>query len=325
MYAGGASIGRGLMQAAGVEDPEMAASNKLKAAAAQVQQQGLDPKTSAGMKAVADIIQQSGDTATAMKAMVVANQLAQNEAQLGKTKAETIKALRDPRDNLVQQVLTSGKYTPASVSAFKDSQNPADLVFIEPKAEMLDTGSKKEIGKAESLNTVLIKSNKDLDKYITDIEDNKLSIGLGASATKLYQGFTGTQNENTLRLESLKKFIERERNNILMAAKGTQTEGDAERALSQILSPTNWTSSNSMVNALKDLKQYKQDQVDANTTLINSLSGSRKVGAQQPAKPALTGKAIYSAVRNKKGWEDASDAEIESAIKSGKIKVGSIK
>lgn len=91
LYAAGKGLGRGLMQAAGVEDPEMAAANKLKAAAAQVQQQGLDPKTSAGMKAIADIIQQSGDTATAMKAMVVANQLEQNELAMGKTKAETSK------------------------------------------------------------------------------------------------------------------------------------------------------------------------------------------------------------------------------------------
>lgn len=89
LYAAGKGLGRGLMQVAGVEDPEMAAANKLKAAAAQVQQQGLDPKTSAGMKAIADIIQQSGDTATAMKAMVVANQLEQNEVGLNLKKAQT--------------------------------------------------------------------------------------------------------------------------------------------------------------------------------------------------------------------------------------------
>lgn len=95
LYAAGQGLGRGLMQAAGVEDPEMAASNKLKAAAAQVQQQGLDPKTSAGMKAIADLVQQSGDTATAMKAMVVANQMAQNEAQVGLTQAKTQKVVLD--------------------------------------------------------------------------------------------------------------------------------------------------------------------------------------------------------------------------------------
>ena len=98
-YAGAKTAGQGLMKMAGVEDPEQAAANKLKAAAAQVQQQGLDPKTSAGMKAIADIIQQSGDTATAMKAMVVANQLEQNEVGLNLKKAQTAQAYKKAEDD----------------------------------------------------------------------------------------------------------------------------------------------------------------------------------------------------------------------------------
>jgi hypothetical protein len=46
------------------------------------------------------------------------------------TQAQTTRALREPGMQSFERLLSSGKYTPASIAKFKDSQNPADLVLV---------------------------------------------------------------------------------------------------------------------------------------------------------------------------------------------------
>lgn len=90
-YAGMKQLGRGLMAATGTEDPEQAEANKVKAAVAQVQQQGINTQSSQGMKAVAQILNQQGDTALAFKATQVAQILEEKEASIGYKQAQTQK------------------------------------------------------------------------------------------------------------------------------------------------------------------------------------------------------------------------------------------
>lgn len=89
LYSAGRQLGKGLMKATGIEDPEMASANKVKAATAEVQQKGINTQTSQGMKAVAQLLNQQGESALAFKATQVAQLLEEKEASLGKTKAET--------------------------------------------------------------------------------------------------------------------------------------------------------------------------------------------------------------------------------------------
>jgi hypothetical protein len=79
--------------------------------------------------------------------------------------------------------------------------------------------------------------------------------------------------------------METERNNILMAAKGTQTEGDATRAMNQIIQSTDLNNQESVAQALKDLKSYKESQVVGNNAYIESLKGTRKLGGTTSAAP----------------------------------------
>lgn len=91
LYSAGRQLGKGLMKATGVEDPEMASANKVKSATAEVQQKGINTQTSQGMKAVAQLLNQQGESALAFKATQVAQLLEEKEATIGLKQAQTQK------------------------------------------------------------------------------------------------------------------------------------------------------------------------------------------------------------------------------------------
>lgn len=312
----------GLRSMLGQQTPE----ERIAALRQQVSQQ-FDVASPQGMLQAAQYLNQQGDSAGAQQLIMLAQQRAMNAQTLATGRAQELKALREP-DAGVSQLIA--KSTPESVAKYKQSGNVADLV-VRDEGGKLSEGTIKEISTTEKNNRVLTNTNKILDKYITDIDEGKLNLGWGSLTAAGVQSLgVGKVSENTQQIKNLKKFVEQERNNILMAAKGTQTEGDAERALNQILSTTDWTSNTSMSNALKNLKEYKNSQIDANNVYIQNLSStSRKLGtpsaapgAATPAPAASPNAGYYAAVRNNPGWANATDKEIDDAIAAGTIKVG---
>lgn len=310
IYQGSAGIGRGINQLLG-GDAELNKATKVRELASQ-----FDMTSADGLRQFAQAVSPFAPD-VAQQAIKRSDEMTTTGLQQTKLIAEAVRAAREPGQINMQQLLSSGKYTPASVAKYKETGNPADLVAT---GEKLEASTMKEIATAEKNNSILTKTNTTLDDYINKVENNKIIFNIGRNILSWTQRQTGTQDQNTLDQLSLKKFLENERNNILLAAKGTQTEGDAQRAMSQIFDQTDWTSNASVQQALSDLKTYKQSQIEANDVFINTLKGPRKTTAQPPATGETT-KNIYSIVRSRQGWTDATDAEIDAAIKAGKIKV----
>lgn len=90
-YSGAKQAGRGLMQAFGVEDPEMASANRAKQFAAELSQQGLSMQSSQGMKALAQKLSQAGDFKAAQAASALAMNFEEKEASIGYKQAQTAK------------------------------------------------------------------------------------------------------------------------------------------------------------------------------------------------------------------------------------------
>lgn len=154
----------------------------------------------------------------------------------------------------------------------------------------LPAGTVKEIATAVRTNNVLTRTNITLDNYITEVDANKIEFNLGKNISGWVQRGTGKQDENTLKQVSLSRFLENERNAILLAAKGTQTEGDASRAMKAIFDRTDWTSNVAVSQALSDLKEYKTSQIDSNNVFIDSLRGGGLpvTSAAAPRTPPTT-------------------------------------
>ncbi len=312
IYQGGAGLGRvvgGLLGG----DPELERVSQIKQLSSQ-----FDLTTPQGARDFARALQPFAPQ-EAMMAVREADRMEAAVGARGLQAAQTVRAMREPSRTAMSALIASGKYTPASIALYEKSENPADLVLIDKTKEKdLPAGTMKEIATAERNNSILNKSNTTLDSYIDKVKNNKITFTLGANIAGWAQKQSGTQDANTREQVSLKKFLENERNNILLSAKGTQTEGDANRAMSQIFDATDWRSNESVKQALEDLKAYKEGQVDANKVFIGTLRNEPV--SQKPTQPK-TPSNIYSIVKSRPGWNDASNEEIDAAIKAGKIKV----
>jgi hypothetical protein len=114
----GQMIGRGIGGLLGVEDPELAKIRDVQQMRTQ-----FDVSTPAGLRQFAQALGQKGYSDLAIQAAAEAD-----KREL--TQAQTVRALREPGMQSFERLLSSGKYTPASIAKFKDSQNPADLVLV---------------------------------------------------------------------------------------------------------------------------------------------------------------------------------------------------
>jgi hypothetical protein len=315
---GAAGLGRAIGGLLG-GDPELEKISQIKQLSSQ-----FDLTTAQGARDFARALQPFAPQ-EAMMAVREADRLEAAAGERGFKAAQTVRAMREPSKTALSTLIASGKYTPASLALYKESEDPADLVLAGKEAKELPAGTMKEIATAEKNNSILTKTNTTLDDYIEKVKNDEIKFTLGTNIAGWVQKQTGKQDENTRAQVSLKKFLENERNNILLSAKGTQTEGDAQRAMSQIFDTTDWRNNDSVKQALEDLRTYKEGQIDANNVFIGTLRNEPVKQAVPPKTPAGGNKAIYNTVRARAGWEDATDAEIDAAIKAGKIKTGQAK
>lgn len=136
-YKAGAGLGQGLAQAAGVDiqDPAIKRATMLRQLA-----QGIDVTSVEGLQQYATRLQQAGFNAEA-------NQLGQQILAARKTESEITKNQRERAGaDPFEQLLRTGKYTPASLAKYKKSGDPADLESIEKPAK----AQIKEVGVAET-------------------------------------------------------------------------------------------------------------------------------------------------------------------------------
>jgi hypothetical protein len=76
-----------------------------------------------------------------------------------------------------------------------------------------------------------------------------------------------------------------------------------------------------MEKALELLEKTKKNVKKGNEAYINSLTGQSTPNKPTTPTTQNTPKNVYNVVRSRQGWTDATDAEIDAAIKAGKIKV----
>jgi len=93
------------------------------------------------------------------------------------------------------------------------------------------------VAQQQGLNQTTI-AMQNLAPILQDLKTGSLTLSLGKNAMRKLSMATGVggSDPETLKYARMRQVVEQNRNAILMAAKGVQTEGDAQRALSQIMS-----------------------------------------------------------------------------------------
>ena len=173
--------------------------------------------------------------------------------------------------------------------------------FIDPKTGQQATSLGNGIGNkpmpASALNLVstsrdrIQSSQNTIDKIEQSIKDldpkqgGKLSLGLLGNAGNVARNLTGNSNESSLAYERLNSNIKGMVNEVLQMAKGTQTEGDAQRAAKVILS-TPLTDNRAVSNALAELKRVAQKTVALEQGKVEEVY--LNYGKEAPIYPAAS-------------------------------------
>jgi hypothetical protein len=313
IYQGGAGLGRAASGLLG-GDPEMQKVSAIKQLSSQ-----FDLTSATGMREFARSLQSQFP----QEAMMAAKRADEMDAATGKanlTEAQAIRALREPSKNAFSSLVASGKYTPESLAAYQKSENPVDLVLTD---KGMTGGNKEKVAAAIEANTLIDSGTAEIANYREMIKNKEVQYGpitnLGARASAAM----GSPTDNAVKQQEIESFLTGQINEVLNAAKGVQAKDDALRAERQIKGYLAQNSSAGMDKALELLAKTKLNVKKGNEAYISSLTGEPT--SKQPKAPTGGNTAIYNTVRAKPGWEDATDAEIDAAVKAGKIKTGTIK
>jgi hypothetical protein len=305
---GSAGLGRAVGGLLG-GDPELEKISQIKQLSSQ-----FDLTTGEGARDFARALQPFAPQ-EAMMAVREADRLEAAAGERGLKAAQTVKAMREPSKTAMSALIASGKYTPASISLYEKSENPADLVLAD---KGISNSNKEKIAAAVESNTLIDLGTAEISNYREMIKNKEVQYGPLTNITARTSAAIGSPTDNAIKQQEIESFLISQINEVLNAAKGVQAKDDALRAERQIKTYLAQNSNAGMDKALELLEKTKKNVKKGNEAYIRSLSGEPVSEKPNQPKPPSN---IYSIVKSRPGWNDASDAEIDAAIKAGKIKV----
>jgi len=143
----------------------------------------------------------------------------------------------------------------------------------------------------------LSQSIADLDNVISSIENKKLDLGIVNNALAGAKNYLGKEDEQSTNYAQFDTFIEKLRNNVMLMAKGTQTEGDAQRALATIIKNRN--SNGVVAEQLKTLKKAFENDVNIKAMNIDDINQNygrnpEDVSKYQQMQPTIGGSKVIN-------------------------------
>jgi hypothetical protein len=147
------------------------------------------------------------------------------QAELAKMQAETDKA------NAM-----AGKYSRDGVQSFQTvTDADGNEVQVPVSSKPMPNTIQKLVDEKKTIMSQAAGTNADLQSLIGLIDAGKLETGPLSRAGGYVANATGFSTENSRNLSALSSKLQSARNAILLLNKGVQTDGDADRAMSEII------------------------------------------------------------------------------------------
>ena len=203
-----------------------------------------------------------------------------------------------PRDPIARtQALSS-----AGKQAAEEGNAPGSPEFVARVKEInLAKGAEKpasatvakELGTIAQKQTVLEESGRKLAELAPQVQS--LDLGLVSNWFRQGAAAVGVNTQDRITFDKIKREMLAEANNLLLAAKGTQTEGDAQRARDQIADENTWKNKDALSAAIQGLMDTHQRSVAAFTANANVLKQAGKPASQINLSPAAAAPAPMAA------------------------------
>ena len=175
---------------------------------------------------------------------------------------------------LIYSTGPDGKVTVRKSSLF-DVLTEEEAANKKPKV-LSSTLQKAEDEDFEAINTSTNILN-DTDEFIGLIDNDQLDFSPVDSIADSISLALGTDNEQVLNRQLFDTFLQRLRNATLRLNKGTQTEGDAERALQEIVNNKN--NKRAVRAALKELREVNERAIENKKRGINRRRSTQGIDA----------------------------------------------
>jgi hypothetical protein len=161
----------------------------------------------------------------------------------------------------------------------------------------LPAGSQKEIGDIQASLTKLENSAPELESFLQslkteEVKYNATSNTLDLLGATVLPAFGLKEQGSQVKKDEIKRALTERVNTLLLMAKGTQTEGDAERAKDQIASTTTFLSQARMIGAIEGLQRAEKKlerELNAKRTSLQSQGRPetpKTPESQEQQKPA---------------------------------------
>jgi len=139
-------------------------------------------------------------------------------------------------------------------------------------ATRLPSSIQKEVGTVDEQMTILNSSITKINALTPKIEN--LNLGLYQNVERGVSAFLGKPTADTKEFKQLRRAVIEQANNLLLLAKGTQTEGDAQRARDQIADEDTWKNRELLTSAFDDLKATLTNTQEALKAKRSTLTSS---------------------------------------------------
>jgi hypothetical protein len=270
-YAGAAQIGRGLVGAMGGTDPAL----QLQSLRTSVLQ-GVNPNDSASLAKAAQALAQAGDQQGAFQLAQAAlnnrniesqiagrteERQAQREMQLQLARERiqaNIEIARERGATQVQiaQMMQDGRRQLAQMAAALKSE----------KAQVADDKAATRIGQNTVFDTLIGEG----DTLTKTIDANKDSFSLGGRAATAIKSVMNPSAPSVQAVSDVDSYLKKARNAYLLAAKGTQTEGDAQRAWEEFAGRLDFSSAEGAKRSVERIQKELSTQKQSNEAYLKS-------------------------------------------------------
>jgi len=152
---------------------------------------------------------------------------------------------------------------------------------LDQRAQDKALNKPKDVAEKEALTATIQAESGVIDRYLPMLEGKRdekgnliekptVDFSLSGKTAAWLDSFSGNPRQSTLQMGSIQKTLLRQANLILQAAKGTQTEGDAQRAYDSLTSAFERNSNAGVAQALKELKDVQRTVITSNNAYIKA-------------------------------------------------------